>query len=231
MPTSGTTVWTQTAADLMLSAAYELGAIPMGDEMEASEEAEMIKRFNGMIQTWATEGNLYRDETGTLTIPGGTGAASLPAEVRDIRSVRHILSATNYRILAPWNRDQYYAFPNRAAVGNPTIFYYQQGAETDVIRIWPVPADDIDLELDYGRAAYAVTSPEETLDIPQDWWEAAMYGLAARCAGIFGSVKLDPANVQRITAQAAAAYQRLLDQDRPDSYYFEPDNRYCGVYG
>ena len=57
------------------------------------------------------------------------------ADVRDVNSVRHIVSATNKRVLGQWNRDQYHQLPNRATVGNPTIYYYSQGAETDSLRI------------------------------------------------------------------------------------------------
>jgi hypothetical protein len=33
---------------------------------------------------------------------------------------------------------------------------------------------------------------------------------------------MDPATVQQIQGRASAAYQYLLDMDRPDSYFFEP---------
>jgi hypothetical protein len=91
------------------------------------------------------------------------------------------------------------------------------------IYVWPVPSTDITLELDYSRAAETVTDPSETVDIPEDWQEAVVMGLAGRCASMFGITRIDPGTVQRIDAKASSLYQRLLDRDRPDSYYFEPD--------
>jgi hypothetical protein len=97
-----------------------------------------------------------------------------------------------------------------------------------VLRIWPVPAADITLELDYSRRPFIAETPEDTLDVPQEWHEAIYMGLAARCASMFGADRVSPQTVARIEARAAQLYQRLLDADRPDSYYFEPSAGCCG---
>jgi hypothetical protein len=227
MPTSEDTTLELTAADACKTAAVELGAIGASDTLEDNEQEEMLRRFNSMLNSWAVEANLFREMTATMTITGGTGAASLPADVREVNSVRHVVSATNHRILHAYNRDQYYSLPNRSTVGNPTIYYYSQGAETDALRIWPVPAADITLQLDYSRRAYSITVPEETIDVPQEWHETIYLGLASRCASMFGTTRVDPQTVARIDARAGELYQRMLDADRPDSYYFEPYGGRC----
>lgn len=227
MPSSGNTAWFQTIGQLEESAALELGAISMGDSLEASEEAEMTKRLNAMLAKWSIEANLFRDEVATVTITGGTGTAILSTDVRDIRGVRHIQSATYKRPLMQWNRDDYFSLPNRAQAGATPLAYYLAKRNADsgpLLYIWPVPAANVDLELDYSRAFYFAEDPTQTLDLPAEWHEAALYGLAARCAGIFGATKVDPASVQRIDAQARSEYERLLDSDRPDSYRFEYDS-------
>ncbi len=223
MPASTNPDWAQTVGQLCASAAMELGAIGMGDVLEASEQTEMQTRLNGMLAKWSTEMNQWRDWTATLTILAGTGAATLPSEVQNIRSVRHILSATNQRTLTQWNRDEFMVLPNRATVGNPSSWYLQQGVDGDILNVWPVPATDQDFELDYARSFYFAEGPDQTLDLPKEWYEAALYGLAARCANIFGATRLDPAAIQRVDAQSRATYQEMLDSDRPDSYYFEYD--------
>src|SRR4051812_45747117 len=108
MTTSANPDWSQTAGELCASAAMELGAIGMADVLEASEETEMVKRLNGMLAKWSTDMNMWRDANATVTIVGGTGAATLPSEVQNIRSVRQIVSSTNKRILNAWNRDEYF---------------------------------------------------------------------------------------------------------------------------
>lgn len=224
MTTSGIYDFALTARDVCRAAAVELGVISSGENLEASEQDDAILRLNLMLKSWGTEGNLYREASGTVTVPGGTGAGTLPAEVRDIISVRHVMSATNYRQLTEWNRAQYHQMPNRAAAGNPTIYYATQGTAVDAIYIWPVPVADADLHLDFYRAVETVTDPAETLDVPQDWAEAIILGLAGRCASMFGATRLDPATVGDVKARADRLYQMLLDQDRPDSYIFESWN-------
>lgn len=217
--------WAQTVGELCDSAARELGAIGMADSVEASEGVEMTKRLNGMLAKWSVEMNQWRDDSATLTILGGTGAATLPSEVQNIRSVRHIISDTNHRTLTPWNRDEWFRLPNRAQSGDyPSAYYVKQGVAGDELYIWPVPSSDISLGLDYARTFYFAEGPEQSLDLPKEWYEAALYGLASRCANIFGATRTDPGAVQRVDNQSRITYQALLDADRPDSYYFEYDS-------
>jgi hypothetical protein len=224
MTVSTNSDWTQTVGQICLSAATELGAVGLGDGLEASEEAEMTIRLNSMLAKWSIDANLFREASGTLTIAGGTGAATLPASVRDIRSIRHIQSSTNKRTLSLWNRDEFFQLPNRSQSGaSPMIAYLSKQIGGAVLYLWPSPAADVDLELDYNRAFFFAEGPDQELDIPPEWHEAVLYGLASRSAGIFGTTTLDPAKVQRCDAQARSSYERMLDSDRPDSYYFEYD--------
>lgn len=224
MTVSTNSNWTQTVGQICLSAAMELGALGIGDSLEASEEAEMTTRLNSMLAKWSIEANLFREETSTITVVGGSGSAILPTSIRDIRSARHIQSPTNKRTLTQWNRDEFYALPNRAQTGqNPSLYYLSKQIGGAVLYLWPVPTSDADLELDYNRAFFFAEGPDQELDMPPEWHEAILYGLASRCAGIFGTTALDPGKVERCDAQAKLSYERMLDSDRPDSYYFEYD--------
>lgn len=216
--------WTQTVGQICLSAAMELGAVGLGDTLDSAEEAEMATRLNSMLAKWSIDANLFREATMTVTVTGGTGMAVLPASVRDIRSIRYIQASTNKRILAVWNRDEYFQLPNRSQAGFPMAAYFSKQIGGGVLYLWPVPAANVDLELDYNRSFFFAEGPEQELDIPPEWHEAALYGLASRSAGIFGTTQLDPQKVARCDAQARESYQRVLDSDRPDSYYFEYDH-------
>ena len=227
MPTSGETSFEWTAGDLIKSAMVELGVLSLGDEPDSDEYAEAVRRLNGFLKYLATKGAMFRDSTGTVTITGGTGAATLDSAIRDVSSVRHVVSATNYRQLMPWNRSQYYAMPNRAAVGNPSIYFINKTTTGNEIRIWPVPAADITLHIDYSRGAEVVTAPDETLDVPEDWHDAMLYNLASRLASMFGADRIDTVKLQRVERSAAETLNAMLDADRPDSYFMHPWNGYC----
>lgn len=221
MATSGITNWPLTAGEVVQQAMVQIGALTSGDSPEASEMADGLVTLNSMLKTWSRKVNLWRDGIGTLTVLGGTGAATLEQAVRDINSVRHAVSATNKRLLTAWNRDQYYSLPNLAATGNPTIYYVKRDLDSVQIRLWPVPTTDITLHVDYSRAAETVTEPGETIDISQEWGETLILNLAARLAGIFGMTRVDPQLVGTVQQRAAILEQELFDSDRPDSIEFQ----------
>src|SRR5690242_21933651 len=106
------TAWSQTVGQLCLSAAMELGAVGLGDSLDAAEEAEMTTRLNSMLAKWSIEANLFRETVITVTVTGGTGAVALPDTVRDVRSVWLIQSAISFLMLAMWNCDKYVVLSN-----------------------------------------------------------------------------------------------------------------------
>lgn len=227
MTTSGITAWSLTARDIVTQAMIELGILASGGEPESAELSDCLLRLNGMLKSWQGKVNLFREGTGTISVPGGSGAGALPEGIRDISSVRHVVSANNYRQLVQWQRSQYLSLPNRATSGSPTVYYLSQQIGGDTLHIWPVPVNDITLHIDYTREADTITNPAQTLDIPSEWHETVILGLAARIAGMFGATRADPATVGDVKQRAEQLYQQMLDQDRPDSYVFES---YAGDY-
>jgi hypothetical protein len=223
MPTSGITDWPLTAEEIVTQAMYELGELSEGEAPTGEEMEDGLVRLNSMLKTWAGEGNLFREEIATVTVVGGTGSVALAAGVRDVASVRYVVSATNHRQLAEWNRGEFYRLPNRSAAGNPTAYYLAKSTAGLTLSVWPVPSTDITLELDQQRSAQTVTDPSEAVDVPQEWQEALVMGLASRLASMLGTTENAPAKVVRIDQRSQALYQHLLDRDRPDSYIFEPD--------
>ena len=222
MATSGVYNWPLTAGEIVQQAMVELGVLNSGDDPDNHEMTDCMVRFNSMLKGWSRKANLWRDEVGTLLVPGGTGAVTLQQSVRDINSVRQIVSPTNHRTLAPWNRDEYYSMPNRAAIGNPTCYYVKRDTDSVQIYVWPVPTVDILLHADFQRAAQTITEPGETLDISQEFGETVILGLASRIAGMFGASRIDQATVADVKQRAAILEQEMLDSDRPDSIVFQP---------
>jgi len=200
---------------------YELGELSQGEDPSGEEMEDGILRLNAMLRSWSGEGNLFREASGTLTLLAGVASGTLPADVRDVSSVRYVGSFN--RPLAQWNRGQFYSVPNRTQAGTPIAYYVSETISGKTLTVWPVPSTDATLELDYSRVAQTVTDPSETVDVPEDWQEALILGLASRLASMFGTTETAPAKVQRIDVRAQALYQRLLDRDRPDVYVFEPD--------
>lgn len=221
MPTSGITSWPLTAEEVVTQACYELGSHAAGEVPTGQEMDDALVRLNAMLRTWQGEGNLFRDEETQIVFAAGMGEQVLSA---DIRAINNAWAVGPYnRILAQWNRSEYLSLPNPGQSGAPVAWYAETSPAGLTMHLWPVPATDTIIALDYSRKGYTVTDPSETLDVPEEWQEALILGLASRMASMFGITRSDPNTVQRIDGRATALYQRLLDRDRPDSYIFEPD--------
>lgn len=218
MTTSGVTALEMTARDIVKAALQENGIIRVGREPRAAEQDACITRLNGMLKSWSLRANLWREETAEYTIPGGTGSVALGDDVQDVANVRFLQSATNARSLARWEREEYRVLPNRASVGNPTAYSLERTIASLTLKVWPVPATDIDVEVDYIRAAEVVTNAGQTVDFRAEFQEAIYANLAVRCAGIFG---VEPG--AELVTRAARLEGSVFDYDRPDSYYFESD--------
>lgn len=216
MTTSGVTTWELTARDLITAALRDGRILPSGEDPTADELTDCLLRLNGMLKTMSTKGNLFRDTEVTVSVTAGDPTVTLPADVRDVSGVRQVMSATNERSLFPWTRAQYQMLPNKAAVGNPSIYYLSRGIGAPDLSVWPVPSANISLKIDYSRVAETVINPNETLDLPQEWQQMIYKNLAVECADLFGA-QLSPLYI----AKAEELYQQFLDSDRPDFYTFE----------
>lgn len=221
MTTSGITSWPLTAQEIVTQACYELGAIPQGDVPSGDEMEDGILRLNAMLRSLPD--TMFRETSGEVLVAGGSSSTLLAEGIRNVSSVRHVVSDTYSRQLAEWNRAEFYMMPNRTTAGNPSVYYAQKTTAGIQLFVWPTPADDFTLHLDYSAVPQTVTDPSETVDVPEEWQEAIIFGLASRMAGIFGATRTDPGTVGRIDQKAAILLGTLLDRDRPDSYYFEPD--------
>lgn len=217
MTTSGVIEWSLTANDIVKAAMQELALIAPGEEPEASESRDAIVRLNGLLKSWAIKGgNLFRETSGSVNVLANTSSGVLPPGVRSVASARVQVSPTYERPMQVFNRAQFMVLPNKAAKGQPNIFYVADAGDAVTFTVWPTPTTNTTILIDYTRAGETITDGTETLDIPQEWQEAVYVGLAIRIAPMFQAA-VTPELYQR----AAVLETQLLDADRPDSYFFE----------
>src|SRR3712207_1356320 len=113
MPTSGVTAWSLTAREHVTTALQDARVISLGEEPAAEELAACLRRFNGMLKSWARASSLWLEQTVEVTITGGDGSLALDAGIKDVISARVSVSATHERPLARWERDEYYILSNK----------------------------------------------------------------------------------------------------------------------
>lgn len=220
MSTSGVTAWSLTASDIVKAALGEIATIDPGTDPTSDEQTDCILRLNGMLKSWSLKGvSLYRETSSTIATTAATAAVTLGAGIRNISSARLVVSATNERQLWPWTRAEYMAIPNKAAVGQPTVYYLDRQRDAAVIYFWPVSATIASIKLDYDRIPETVTAPTQTLDIREELQETVYANLAVRVAGIFGQTP-----GPELVARAQSLEMQMFDAERPDAYRFEYDH-------
>jgi len=201
------------ARDIIRSALYDAGIVPLGRDPKANEMAECIRRANMMLKTWAARDLLWRQETMIVFGGGNEREVALPEGVRAVSGVRYVESATNERALSRFERDDYRIIPNKGASGTPTIFNFEMRRDMSVLNIWPVPKIAYELAVDAMKTAQVVVDPALPMDVPEEWHETVMKGVAARCARIFlGETPAD------LAVEAARLEQEMFDHCRPASY-------------
>ena len=215
MTTSGVTAWSLTARDIITQAMRENAILSSGEDPTDEELVDCMVRLNAILKSWgAKASNLWREATGTVTIPANDPSGMIDADIREITSARVIVSGTYHRQMGEWERDDYFSLPNKTASGSPTIFYLSKGVGQPTMHVWPVPTVETTIAIDYLRAPETVTSASETLDFPEEYQEALYANLALRCCGLFG-VPPQPELVER----ARQLERELLDASRPAAYY------------
>ncbi len=218
MTTSGTTVFSLTAREIVQVALEDNGIISLGQEPTESEMTACIRRFNAMLKTWQSRGVLWKQPTIDQVITADVATATLPADVRGVNAARYVESATNERQMIRFERDEYKRLPNKAASGVSTVYYVDRAKDALILSVWPVPTANATLRLDIDQKMDTITNASETVDVPEEWTEALYSNLARRIAKIFGA-PLDP----ELIAQAQQTEREMFDNYRPASYYMGPD--------
>jgi hypothetical protein len=209
MPTSGTTVWSLTAREVVLQAFNELAVTPINEAPAAAEMDYGLFQLNAMLKS--PQFAVGIETTGTVTIPAASSSGALAVYVQEVISARY--SGTFERQLVRWERDEYLSLPNKAAVGEPTAFYVSNQRDATVMYVWPVPAAETTLKIDYRRKPDTITDANETVDFPEEYHGSLIANLAVRIAGRFGA----PVS-QELALRAERLRREMEDAERPASY-------------
>jgi len=207
-------------SEFVARAMKEIGALSSGENPEAEELEDGIQTFNWMLKSMAAEGaNLFRTVEGAAIFLADTATVELDPYCSDVLEARLVQSLTFQRPMLRWDLGQYMQLPNKHQPGYPTAYYLSRTIGTLSMSVWPVPNLDMTILYTYARIPEDVLTGAETVDLPQQWTEAAYYSLASRLANMFGATRTDPASVQRVDAMSQMLMTRQLDSDRPASVF------------
>lgn len=218
MAVSNSTDFNRTSHDLIVMAREKIG-IHAAEEPIANEEIVSARRhLNAMLKAWAAGGVSFTHMTeGSLTLVqadkdyvfgSGGDFTTVPVDITDVRITRDSIDLPMIEL----SREEYYALPNKASQGRPTQWFYDRQRAGGTLYVWPVPdASAGTLKFTYRRVIYDMDANADDLDLPQEWYEAVVYGLADRLAENYGLTQT--AAGQRVAQKAQMALQEIKEFD------------------
>ena len=208
---------TKTVLDICTSALRKIGVQAVDETPTADDLNVAISALNMMLKGWQNRGWLtwtYTRASLALT----TDASYTLAPVRPIRIVNARFRRGGIETpMQEMTRDEYDSLPLKTSQGIPTTFYFDRQREASLFYVWPVlaAATGQTIEYTYEREIEDKTIGSDVLDLPGEWWEAAVYQLALRLADDYMVTV-----TQTLFDRAERALDEALAHDREGSLWF-----------
>ncbi len=207
---------TITTQDMIADALRKIGVVAQDEPMTADQSAHGLRAWNRLLKSWQNRGySLWAVASQTVALTTSANYTLSPVRPMRILNARFVRNGIETPML-PMTRQEYDDLPVKSSTGIPTRFYYDKQREAAVLYVWPVlaAASGETLKITFEREAEDQTDLSAVPDIPGEWWEAAVYGLAARLADDYG------VNGQNVIARAEEELRLALADDREESVFF-----------
>ena len=224
MPVSGSTDFTLNARDVVTYAFKQLRVARAGEPIDAEDMSDGLEALNLMLKSWQVDmPNLWRQTNGSLPLVANTASYNMAAAFR-IKSARLRQSGRDIPMHL-LTREEYEEIPLKTSTGFPTQYYFDPQRDTGVLYLWPVlgSVSGETVEYTYQRRFYDVDTPDDSIDLPQEYLMGVGWNLAEALLESYG--KADPTS-KRIMAMAARHRNSLQSADREDVVRFVPATRY-----
>lgn len=209
---------TRTIRQMCTAALRRAQVTAIDEDPEAADLAEAMDELDFMLKSWQNSGyQIWAYTSGSLTLT--TSAAHTLDPVRPLQIVTARFKRNGIEIpMQQITRTEYDNLPQKTSQGTPTQFYYDRQREAARFYVWPVlaTASGETVEYTYVRELEDVTDPDAVLDVPGEWWEATVYGLAARLAETYNLNDV----YAKLAPRAAVKLDEALSFDREGSVFF-----------
>lgn len=116
------------------------------------------------------------------------------------------------------SRREYMDTQGKDETGRPVkIWFHRNEDDGPIVTVWPTPDDDYYLFLDHREPFANITSSTATIEIPDYWMDAVIYGLAKRCAIHYGKAGtpryVEISKFAKDLHDTAAAFDIIQDGD------------------
>lgn len=233
MTVSNVTTFSMTGDQIVTAALRKLSVLGDGLSPSAYQLSTGTEALNAMLKTFMADGmplwattEYILTPTATMNYTFGIGQTiNIPAP---LKVTQVFLKRNDSLTTQPLEIKTHYDFnllSNFSTIGVPTQYWYEPLNQMGVLHIWPIPdTDTITNEkviVVYQRPFFDMVTGTDTLDFPQFWHEAIIYGLAWRLAPEFG---IPLADQDRRQKEAEFFHQTALGFGTEEgSLFIQPD--------
>ena len=206
---------TYTARVLISDALRKLGVVAMDEAMTADQADHGLRALNRMMKAWQNRGvNVWgaTEVEITLTTAASYTFTARPVSVEGVRLRRGSIDTP----MQAMTRQEYFDLPQKTSTGTPTCYYFDRQRDTATLYVWPVlvAAAGETLRVLCTRELEDQTDLNAAPDAPSEFWDAMVYGLAARLADDFSI------NAPNVVMRAEEELRLALAFDREGSVFF-----------
>lgn len=195
--------YVETALSLALADNATAVTVTSTTGMTIGDKIGVVMDTNGVF--WTTIATIPTSTTLTLT-SGVTETCSVGSLVytytnrpqRPLRILQASLVSqsddlTNERPINQYSFEEYQNIPSKFTPGSPNVWMYKAKLTSGILTLWNIDDDLNDrVSIHYQRPLFDFDEGTDTSDFPQEWLEAAVYGLAVRLAPAYGKTDLLP---------------------------------------
>lgn len=118
-------------------------------------------------------------------------------------------------VMSRLNKDDYQGLPNKRFEGAPSLQYWMNRQMTPTVTLWPVPNTELAcIYLITHRQIQDVGAITNTIEIPDRWVDAVLWGLASMCAV---EIPTMPEDRIQLCLQMAGESLRNADSEERDT--------------
>lgn len=231
MATSGVTTYQQTRNQIIAAALRKIGVLAQGQTPTTEDYNNGAEALNMLIAEFRALGMPLWKRTQYSFSP------TLSTSSYNIGSGYTLNTAYPLKMLEAWRQDSstssripmdiiananFNLLPSNSS-GTPIQLTYQPKNNYGVLKLWPTPdsgATSATIYLVYQAPFEYFSASTETMDFPEEWYNALVYGLAVRMAPEWGV----PLNDRQLLMKESEMFlQRVLSFGEEDgSLFFQP---------
>lgn len=226
MATSNVTTFNMTTAELVTAALRKLSVLGDGIIPTATQMSAGVQALNAMLKTFQTKGMPLWLITESIVTLSNTRTYNLTyAPLKMLQAIRLDKNDGSNVPLEIKTHYDYNLLSNTQTTGQPVHVWYEPLNQAGVLHVWPTPDTysiaNQTLRIVYQRNVQDMVSATDTLDFPQYWLEAVIYGLAYRLAPEYGV----PVNDRQVIANDAQFFinEALSFGTEEGSLFIQPD--------